>query len=277
MKLARRRSAADPDPSSHQPSDQPPAPPTPPRGAPVASFAGVLDGQSLWLAVGAGPGALALREVGSGDVVALASDLVEDQVEHRSVRVDLDGLALTGEAAYDVVLVPSGGRAPRQVWSAPLPPARVPTHDGHRWQVVRDDAGLLGLRRRAVAPHVELAAISAGPDGLHLTVEPPAPLVLRAEDGTEVARLSGEPTPGLLTVEAVADVADQTVHVTTDDGRPVLRRDHDLLNPARGAPLPELYSPGDGVRDPLGLVRVRLRWSDTGALVARVLDPEVSA
>lgn len=272
MKLARRRPTTDSDPSPDQPS-APPAPPSPPRGAPVTTFAGVLDGRSLWLAVAATPGALALREPQSGDVVALATDLVEDQPEHRSIRVDLDGLGLTGEAAYDVVLVPAGGRAPRRVWSPPLTPALAPTHDGHRWEVVRDDEGMLGLRRTAVAPGVELTSISADPDGVRLAVEPPAPLVLRGEDGAEVAPLPD----GLLSVEAVRGVADSTTHVTTDDGRPVVRRDHDLLNPGRGAPLPELYLPGDGVRDPLGLVRVRLRWSDTGTLVARVVDAEVSA
>lgn len=236
----------------------------------MATFAGVLDGRSLWLAVAATPGALALRETTSGDVVALASDLAEDQPEHRSVRVDLDGLGPAGEAAYDVVVVPPGGRAPRRVWSRPLTPATTPRHDGHRWAVVRDDEGWLGLRRTAAAPAVALTRVSAGPDGVRLDVEPAATLVLRSEDGSEVARLAD----GLLGVDTVAGVPDQPTAVTTDDGRPVVRRDDDLLNPGRGAPLPELYLPGDGVRDPLGLVRVRLRWSDSGELLARVLDPE---
>ena len=80
-----------------------------------------------------------------------------------------------------------------------------------------------------------------------------------------------------ITVAALDGIGDRATRVTTADGRPVVRRDNDLLNPGRGAPLPELYLPGDGVRDPLGLVRVRLRWSDDGVLLARVLGPEASA
>lgn len=277
MKLARRR----PDADTEIPDDQPPLPPPPPqppRGAPVATFAGVLDGRTLWLAVAAAPGSLGLRETGSGDVVALASDLAEDQPDHRSIRVDLADLGATGEATYDVVLVPTGGRAPRPVWSPPLSPATAPAHDGHRWEVRRGDDGLLSLRRSALAPTVELTAIRAEPDGIRLEVEPAAVLVLRGLDGEDGQ--DGEVTPlpdAMITVAAVAGVPARATRVTTADGRPVVRHDNDLLNPGRSVPLPELYLPGDGVRDPLGLARVRLRWAESGELLAKVLDPEEPA
>ncbi|MDQ4053531.1 MAG: hypothetical protein M3237_12640, partial [Actinomycetota bacterium] len=61
MKFARRQPAPAADVPTDQAADQPPPPPTPPRGAPVAAFAGVLDGRSLWLAVDARPGSLGLR------------------------------------------------------------------------------------------------------------------------------------------------------------------------------------------------------------------------
>ena len=293
MKLARRRPADVTDPSVDLPTQSPSPRPTPPRGAPVATFAGVLDGRTLWLAIAAAPGRLGLRDTATGDVVSPAGDLAEDQPEHRSLRLDLDDLGgadEAGEASYDVVLVDQGGRAPRAVWSPPLPPARVAAHDGHRWEVRRSDDGLLGLRRTAVAPAVELVAISADPEGLRLVVDPAAPLVLRHDpaegtaEGTADDDAGGEPRAtdvplpdSMLTVAALDGVGDRATRVTTADGRPVVRRDNDLLNPGRGAPLPELYLPGDGVRDPLGLVRVRLRWADDGVLLARVLGPEASA
>ena len=48
---------------------------------------------------------------------------------------------------------------------------------------------------------------------------------------------------------------------------PVRRRDNDLAEPGRGAPLPALVDEKDRER-------LRLRWSPSALLVARVLDPE---
>jgi hypothetical protein len=133
VKFARRQPAEAADVATEQVADVPPPPPTPPRGAPVAAFAGVLDGRSLWLAVDARPGSLALRETGSGDVIALSGDLPEDQPAYRSTRVDLAELPIsTDEAAYDVVVVPSGGRSPKPVWTPPLAAATAPVVDGAR-------------------------------------------------------------------------------------------------------------------------------------------------
>ncbi|GAA4676750.1 hypothetical protein [Nocardioides nanhaiensis] len=265
MKLRRR------DPVAPEHGLEPPTPaPVAPRGAPRATYAGVLDGRHLWLAVALAPGQLAVqdRAEDATEPLPLPTDLLDDQPEHRSVRTDLETLALTSAAGYDLVLVAPGGRA-RRIWSPPLPQRRTPARDGLCWEVHRDDDGLLSLHRTAVPEHVELAAVEVLAEGLRLAVHPPAGLVLRAAEGDHVLAAL---TDGLLTVDAVDGVPAQVARVTTTDGRPVLRRDDDLLNPGRGAPLPDLYLPGSSVREPVGVERLRLRWTDRG-LTAQVLDP----
>lgn len=267
MKFARRQPAEAADVPADQAADQPPPPPTPPRGAPVAAFAGVLDGRSLWLAVDARPGSLALREAGSGDVIALSGDLPEDQPAYRSTRVDLAGLPTpAGEAAYDVVVVPSGGRSAKPVWTPPLAPTTAAVVDGARWQLSRTDEGHLRLSHETVPPAAELTGIATVADGIRITTDPAGELTLVGESGAMVATFAN----GVLTAAPLAGVADQMTRVTAG-GQPVRRRDNDLTDPGRAVPLPELYAVEPGLEDH---VRLRLRWSGDGMLMARVLDPQ---
>ena len=129
MKFARRRPAEGAD-----AADAAPPPPTPPRGAPVAAFAGILDGQRLWLAVDAAPGSLALRDTGSGDVIAPENEVpADDQPGYRAARVDLAQLPGDAEATYDVVVVPARNSTPKPVWSEPLTaPCRPPPRTAGR-------------------------------------------------------------------------------------------------------------------------------------------------
>jgi hypothetical protein len=262
VKFARRHPAE----AADVPADQPPAPPTPPRGAPVAAFAGVLDGRSLWLAVDARPGSLALRESGSGDVIALSGDLPEDQPAFRSTRVDLAGLPVAAdEAAYDVVVVPSSGRSPKPVWTPPLPPATAAVVDGTRWELRRSDEGMLRLVRAVVPPAAELTGVATEGDDIRVTTTPGGELALVGEDDGVVATYAD----GLLTAEPLTGVAAQLTRVTAG-GLPVRRRDNDLTDPGRAVPLPELYAAEPGHEDD---VRLRLRWSGDGLLMARILEP----
>lgn len=222
----------------------------------------MLDGRSLWLAVDARPGSLALRESGSGDVIALAGDLPEDQPAYRSTRVDLAGLPVAdGEAAYDVVVVPSSGRSPKPVWTPPLPAASSAVVDGTRWEVRRSEEGHLRLARMAVPPAAELTAIGTADDAIRVTTEPGGELALVGEDDAVLATYQD----GLLTAGPLAGATPQLARVTAG-GLPIRRRDNDLTDPGRAVPLPELYA-GDQVR-------LRLRWSGDGLLMARILDPE---
>ncbi len=239
-------------------------PPTPPRGAPVAAFAGVLDGRSLWLAVDARPGSLALRETGSGDVIALAGDLPEDQPAYRSTRVDLAGLPVSPEATYDVVVV-SGGRSPKPVWTRPLAPATAPAVDGSRWELRRSDEGNLRLARVTVPQAAELTGIVTEGDGIRVTTTPGGELALVGEDDAVVATYGD----GVLSAGPLAGAAPQLTRATAG-GLPIRRRDNDLTDPGRAVPLPELYADEPGHEDH---VRLRLRWSGDGFLMARILEP----
>lgn len=263
MKFARRQPAEAADVPADQRSPQSGHPPTPPRGAPVAAFAGVLDGRSLWLAIEAQPGSLALRESASGDVIALAGDLAEDQPDYRSLRVDLSALT---EAAYDVVLVPSSGRSPKPVWTPPLPAATAAVVDDQRWELHRTDEGQLRLQHAPVPPAAEHTEILAVDDGIRVTTAPAGELTLVGEAGDLVATLAD----GVLTSAAVSAAAPQLARVMAG-GLPVRRRDNDLTDPGRAVPLPELYAVDPGFED---RVRLRLRWSGDGLLMARILDPE---
>ena len=259
MKFARRQPAE----AADVPTDLPPPPPTPPRGAPVAAFAGVLDGQSLWLAVDAQPGSLALRDTTSGDVIALASDAADDQPAYRSIRVDLAEL---GGADYDVVLVPSSGRSPKPVWTRPLSAATAAVVDDKRWELRRTDEGHLRLAHVPVVPAAELTEILAVGDGIRVTTAPTGELSLLGEADDVVATL----TDDVLTAAAVSAAAPQQTRVMAG-GLPVRRRANDLTDPGFAVPLPELYADDPGLED---RVRLRLRWSGDGTLMARILDPE---
>jgi len=269
VKFARRQSAQAADVPTDQPADQPPPPPTPPRGAPVAVFAGVLDGRSLWLAIEALPGSLALREAGSGDVIALSGDLSEDQPDYRSTRVDLAELPTpAGTAAYDVVLVPSGGRSPKPVWTPPLAAATSAVVDDTRWGLRRSDDGHLRLTRTPVPPAAELTGILSLDEGIRVTTAPAGELALVGESGETIATCAD----GLLTAAAVTGATPQLAGVTAG-GLPIRRRDNDLTDPGRAVPLPELYAVEPGLEDH---VRLRLRWSGDGLLMARILDPHIN-
>ena len=152
MKFARRR----------------PAPSATPRRAPVAAFAGILDGQRLWLAVDDAPGSLALRDTGSGDVIAPENEVAaDDQPGYRAARVDLAQLPGDAEATYDVVLVPARNSTPKPVWSRPLPAAPPrPAEDGRtQWRLGRTDDGLLQVHRGVLEDAVELRRVEVTDEG----------------------------------------------------------------------------------------------------------------
>jgi hypothetical protein len=216
-----------------------------------AVFSGVLDGRRLWVAVAHAEGRFALRTASGELHEAPAVDDSHDG--HRSARLDLADLPA---GAYDVVLAAADGVRPVR---SDAPPRRTPTSPGTgmRHRLERVDDGALRLVTEPVPPAAELVAVSAGPDGLLVTTDPVGPLHLLADD-TVVATA----TDGLLHEALVADLDAQLTRVVVGDDRlPVRRRDDDLADPGRGAPLP-----GDG--------RLRLRWSPRGLLQARITERE---
>ena len=268
MKFARRRPVEGPD-----AADAAPPQPTPPRGAPVAAFAGILDGQRLWLSVDEAPGSLALRDTGSGDVIAPENEVpADDQPGYRAARLDLAQLPGDAEATYDVVLVPARNSTPKPVWSKPLGgPRPRPADDGRtQWRLGRTAEGLLQVHRGPVDAAAELRSVEVTDEGLRLTVagegstlallaDDAAALTLPVEGSTVTLRTASLPEPG--------EQPYQVVIGEPGSWLPVRRRDNDLAEPGRGAPLPALVDDDDRER-------LRLRWSPRALLVARVLDPE---
>jgi hypothetical protein len=268
VKFARRRPAEGPD-----AADATPPPPTPPRGATVAAFAGILDGQRLWLAVDDAPGSLALRDTGTGDVIAPENEVpADDQPGYRASRIDLAQLPGDAEATYDVVLVPARNSTPKPVWSKPLGGARPrPAEDGRtQWRLDRTDDGHLQVHRGAVEEAAELRSVEVSGEGVRLTVagegatlallaDDEVKLILPVEGSTVTLRTASLPEPG--------EQPYQVVIGEPGSWLPVRRRDNDLAEPGRGAPLPALVDDNDRER-------LQLRWSPRALLVARVLGPE---
>lgn len=195
-------------------------------------FAGVLDGRRLWLAVDEQPGRLALRSA-SGDVLDLPASDADAQPGRLAVRLDLAALPAAA-ASYDVVLVGPDGTVP--LTTGPLAAGRVVATDGVRHLLERADDGALRLRTEVLAPSATLVSVAVAPDELVLEVTTPAgPVTL---------------TGGDLAVGPV---------LVGPDRLPVRRRDDDLPDPGRGAPLPSHGS-------------LRLRWNADGLLVARAVE-----
>lgn len=244
----------------------------------MVAYAGILDGRSLWLALEPLPGAIALRDA-AGVVHTLPSDLPEHDPSYRSVRVDLLALPGEEEQAYDVVVVPPDGRAPRTVWTPPLPrtPMRVPIAPGRAWQLdlARTEEGMLRVRRVRAARGVDVVAIALAEDGIRLSLAPvdDVPLELVAlEDDAVVATFpverDGDTLTTLITADGLPEGHDQLVRWglgSADRWVPLRRMVNDLAKPNAAVLLPVLTVPGSDEH------RLRLRYAPDGTLAARVV------
>lgn len=276
VKVVRRRPADAPEPADDALAPSGPPPPTPPRGRPVAAYASV-DGRTLWLAVPAGPGSLGLRDE-AGEIMPLRSAVADEQPGYLSARVDLDELLApaTDTAAYDAVLVTSGGSA-KAVWSHPLPDAddvrpRVSDDGTHLWELARRDDGTLQVVRVPQPAAVWLRSIDLDGETVTVTTDP----VDSADPELRLADLEGNVTvtrpmttgdDGLL--RATLSLADlppgdkvwPRVHV---GDLPVRRRDNDLVEAQQATLLPMLFG-----ADPENPV-LRFRFSPNGMLAVRI-------
>ncbi len=152
------------------------------------------------------------------------------------------------------------------MWTPPLPGATSTVVDDKRWVLRRSDEGYLRLLHVPVTPAAELTEILVEADGIRLTTAPVGGLTLLGEADELMATLPDD----LLTSAAVSGLPPQLVQVVAG-GMPIRRRSNDLTDPGRAVPLPELYADDPGREDQ---VRLRLRWSGEGMLMARILDPE---
>ncbi|GEP37739.1 hypothetical protein NPS01_14020 [Nocardioides psychrotolerans] len=260
-----------------------PVAPQPPRGRPVVAFAGILDGRSLWLAIHAAPGSLALRVTGTGDVVALPSDVPDDDPAFRAVRVDLGALPGGAEpTSYDVVLVPAGGGTPKPVWSHPLPTdslVRTPlSADGtHAWSLERGEDGGLRAVRTPQPATVALRAVAQDGEAVTLAIDP-LPGDLPGHHGPELRLVDQEGVlvhtlpltignDGLLHARiSLADLptGDEVWPRVLVDEHAVRRRGDDLAKAQAATMLPQLF--GEDPETP----ELRLRWTPEGTLGLRI-------
>jgi hypothetical protein len=234
-------------------------------GAPVASYAAVLDGAHLWLEVEPGAARISARDAGTGAVLDLGAQ------PH-----DLGGLSgSTYDVLADESLVQLDASTERPLHRTPLTP------DGlARWEVVRHDDGHLQLVRRSVAPTAELDAVDVRGDRVHLRIRPPEEvepgwhLLLLDTDDAVLGTLPATAHEGLL--ETLIGVDDLPagyfgvlrLAVGTDAARlRVRRRANDLADPHHAVLLPELL-------DDQGRLRARLRWNPDGLLALRSIDPD---
>ncbi len=232
---------------------------------PEAVFAGVLDGRRLWVAVPARSGRLALRDPASGDVVEPPDDggPGDDQPGYLSARLVLDGLGELDEATHEVVVLPGDGGAPLPVRTPPLPARPVPAAPGgaSRLVVLRGDDDTLRVRREPLAPAATAERFRVDGAAVVVTMAGSGGTALRLVDDDDVELgawpLAADRT-ATVSVDGLGSADPQLARVLLDD-RPVRRRAHDLPDPGRAAPLPQVG-------------RLRLRWSGRGLLQARLLD-----
>ena len=260
---------------------------------PKAVFAGILDGERLWLALDREAGEPALLDLATGELLHPESDLPEGhsdtEPDFRSVRWPLSGVLPDSDGAEaEVVAVRNrdGHTTTEKVRVRTLPEAAGPNRtldsDDERWQfiLIRGRMGDLRVRRRArpvVSRVVEAeylhrtAAITVDPLGR----ESADLLLLDPTQSVVVARLPMEATSrGFRRVVVDEDVpAEPGSYVaefgTPEDHVPIVRRNNDLfiVDPA-SAMLPVIIEPG-GDED-----AVRVRYGPEGILRFVRLQPE---
>jgi hypothetical protein len=252
---------------------------------PRAVYAGILDGERLWLAVDREAGEPALLDVSTGDLVRPVSDLPEGHAEtepsFRSVRWPLSGvLPASADAEFEVVVVRGrDGHATTEtvrVETLPDPPGpnRTLDSDDPGWQfiLVREPRGALRVRRRqrpSVARVVDAqyvnrtAAITVEPLGR----ESAELLMLDQAQGVVLARLPMEATDrGFRRVIVDADVPTDpgpyfAAFGTPEDHVPIVRRNNDLFITDPGSALLPVVTEHGGDAD-----AVRLRFGPEGML-----------
>jgi hypothetical protein len=250
---------------------------------PRAVFAGILDGERLWLALDREAGQPALVDLATEKLLRPYSDLPEghDETEpdYQSVRWPLSRvLPVSDGAEVEVVAVGDDGASYETVRVETLPdpagPNRTLDSDDPRWQfiLVRGPRGALRVRRRArptvsrvlEARYVDRTAAitveSLGRESADL-------LLLDRTQRVVLARLPMETTErGFHRVVVDADVPNETGPYlaalgTPGDRVPIVRRDNDLfMADPHSAMLPVIIEPG-GDED-----SVRLRYGPEGML-----------
>lgn len=242
---------------------------------PVAVFARVIDGDSLWLAIQdvALDAELGLRWA-SGTVTPLHDDARGVDPRRLTLRTALDTVSFAEDGTPQPIVVRESGADWQPLRSLPLPdlePVLVPrSREGHwAYDVVRDENGMIGLTRTAAL--AAAALVGMGIDGEAITLR------VRIEAGSaflrlseEVVELAGTPIDGCLDLRIRAEdlpaagaTTAQLLVRTPDGDVPVVRPRHDLTQASRAVACPEIHA-GDDEQP-----RLRVRFDRQGRLQVR--------
>ena len=249
MKFSRRQ---DPAPAPVEATK----PTGPPKGAPVAAYAGILNGDSLTLAIEERPGTLALRAA-SGDVIGLGGRPSDEQSGYVGSVLDLAELTGSDATTWDLVLLPRGSGAPQPIWSPPLG-----VQPGGEFALRRSDAGTLQLTRTPQLPTPQLSGITAYATSVELEIAGGSgPITLVDDAGVVVATFAATTIDaGPLPAQGTGDLLQVLI-----GGQPIRRRWTDVPRPGFSVPLPEVY-------DDEGRARLKFRWSPDATLLARLVQ-----
>ncbi len=239
---------------------------------PVAVYARILDGDSMWLAVRGTSERVGLRHEATGEVLTPDNDAPPDPGA-ASYRWHLPSALppLADDTDHDtfaVITLPSGAPVRAEALPDPEPMRTPPTRDG-RWQldVRRREGGAVVVRRDRRGPVAEVVAVDQDDEGVTLTVTAPGGtatawrlLVVDGDDRRvgEVPLATddrGDVTTLAATLAATDVPADVGPHwflaVADADGEqvPIVRPGNDSARPGHSTVLPFLWSEdADGVR-----------------------------
>lgn len=224
-----------------------------------ATYARLLDGDHLWLALPVAGGTARLRDRATGQLLSPVNQLADAEPDMICVRwLLVDGCLLgDADAEYDVEWAPATGPA-RPVLAPPTRPSptKAPTSLDGRWQftTTTGDDGRLLLRRTRAARQANLLGIDSEPYGLVVTCRESGPddtFTLLDADGVRVTDLTTSHQGGRIVATVGAaelTVASAQVGVAGPDGTlPVGRRHNELRNPGAGVVLPTWAAERDSV------------------------------
>jgi hypothetical protein len=226
----------------------------------TAEFAAILDGRTLWLAVAAEHGPLALRERATGAEAVLAAE--DDDPAYCSIRHDLTTLPEHGDATYDVTCAAGPVAAPRAVDG----PTRTPRSGADVFALETSPTGALQVVRKAGEPEARVTGITVTDDDavlIGVAVPGGSPERIRfAGKGATVGEVDVVNGVATLSAEAMVDVPDGGCRLLAASGTtawPLRRQHNDLVRPQSAVQLPT-WGPGG---------RFELVWAASGDLRAR--------
>lgn len=220
-----------------------------------ATYARLLDGEHLWLALPVTTGTAVLRDLASGDVLTPVNQLADPEPGCLTLRWLLVDGSLPGDTAAEYAVEwqhqPGGATAVLAPAARRSPTKAPPSPDG-RWQFTTraGGAGQLLLRRERAPRRASLLTIDAETTGLRVEcreLSPEDAFALVDEEGRQRTDLptshSGGRISAVIRPEHLPSAAAQLVVTGPEDDTPVGRRNNELRNPG-GVLLPTWT--GDG-------------------------------